>query len=253
MGCKKNSGYHAVEVLRETVDHLKVNLSIGKLFPVRPLVYFAPESPLCPVCGHVVRVLKTKIRTVATLAAGEFIAKETKCSCPRCALIVGSEKLASLAPPGGKFGYDVLVYVGEKTFLGCRNAKEVVGELKEWRVGMCESEVGCLAGKFVIYLSFAHRRVRKNTEVFLNLHGGYVLHLDGTCEGGSPHLVSALDGITEIVLDNTKMPSENSDQLIPFLERIKRCYGVNVRLTRGTGHFRKHLLYFNYGGGSVRI
>ena len=214
---------------------MMVDLRVRKLFPVRPLVYFATESPLCPVCGHVVRVLKTKIRTVATLAAGEFIAKETKCSCPRCALIVGSEKLASLAPPGGKYGYDVLVYVGEKTFLGCRNAKEIVGELKERRIGMCESEVGCLAGKFVIYLSFAHRRVRKNTQVFLNLHGGYVLHLDGTCEGGSPHLVSALDGITEIVLDNTKMPSESSDQLIAFLKRVKRSYGDPVAVVSDMG------------------
>jgi len=110
-----------------------------------------------------------------------------------------------------------------------------VGELKERRISMCESEAGCLAGKFVVYLSLAHKRVRKNTQAFLNLHGGYVLHLDGTCEGGSPHLVSALDGITEIVLDNIKMPSENSDQLIPFLKRIKRCYGDPVAVLSDMG------------------
>lgn len=179
--------------------------------------------------------MKTKRRTVATLAAGEFIAGETKCSCPRCGLIVGSQKLASLVPPGGKFGYDVLVYIGENTFLRCRNAKEIVGDLKDRRIGMCESEAGCLAGKFVIYLSLAHKRVRKNTQAFLNLHGGYVLHLDGTCEGGSPHLVSALDGITEIVLDNMKMPSENSDRLIPFLKRIKRRYGDPVAAVSDMG------------------
>jgi transposase-like protein len=199
------------------------------------VVYFAPESHLCPVCGQPLKVLKTKRRNVATLAVGEFIAREIKCSCPRCGLIVGSLKLSSLLPPGGKFGYDVLVYVGESTFLRCRNAKEIVGELKERRISMCESEVGCLAGKFVVYLSFAHKRVRKNTQAFLNMHGGYVLHLDGTCEGGSPHLVSALDGITEIVLDNMKMPSENSDQLIPFLKRIKRCYGDAVAVVSDMG------------------
>jgi len=180
-------------------------------------------------------VLKTKRRKVATLAAGEFIAVETKCSCPRCGLIVGSQKLASLVPSGGKFGYDVMIYVGESSFLRCRNAKEIAGELKGRRISMCESEVGCLAGKFIIYLSLAHRRVRKNTQAFLALHGGYVLHLDGTCEGGSPHLVSALDGITEIVLDNMKMPSENSDQLIPFLKRIKKCYGDPVAVVSDMG------------------
>ena len=212
-----------------------MNLSIRKLFPVRPLVDFAPESHLCPVCAQPLKVLKTKRRNVATLAAGEFVAREIKSSCPRCALIVGSLKLCTLVPPGGKFGYDVLVYVGESTFLRCRNAKQIVGELKERRISMCESEAGCLAGKFVVYLSLAHKRVRKNTQAFLNLHGGYVLHLDGTCEGGSPHLVSALDGITEIVLDNIKMPSENSDQLIPFLKRIKRCYGDPVAVLSDMG------------------
>jgi hypothetical protein len=202
-----------------------INLCVRKLFPVRPVVDFAPESPLCPVCGQSQKVLKTKRRMVATLAAGEFIAHETKCSCRSCGHVVGSQKLASLIPPGGKFGYDVMVYVGESSFLRCRNEKEIVSELKQRGMSMCESEVGCLSGKFVIYLSLAHRRVRKNTQAFLDMHGGYVLHLDGTCEGGSPHLISALDGITEIVLDNMKMPSENSDQLIPFLKRIKRCYG----------------------------
>ena len=49
-----------------------------------------------------------------------------------------------------------------------------------------------------------------------------ILHLDGTCEGGSPHLISAIDGITEIVLENIKLPSENAADLIPFLEEIKK-------------------------------
>ena len=62
----------------------------------------------------------------------------------------------------------------------------------------------------------------------MKLNGGYVLHLDGTCEGGSPHLISAIDGITEIVLENVKVPSENAADLIPFLEKIKKAYGMPV-------------------------
>jgi hypothetical protein len=37
------------------------------------------------------------------------------------------------------------------------------------------------------------------------LRGGYILHLDGTCEGDSPHLMSALDSISDIVIDNAMM------------------------------------------------
>ena len=56
------------------------------------------------------------------------------------------------------------------------------------------------------------------------MYGRYSLHLDGACKGGSHHLISALDGTTEIVLDNVKIPTENSGQLIPFFRNIKKIY-----------------------------
>ena len=65
--------------------------------------------------------------------------------------------------------------------------------------------------------------------------GGYILHLDGTCEGDSPHLISGLDGISEIVLDNIKLPSENGKQLTPFLENIKRGFGKPLAIVRDMG------------------
>ena len=193
-----------------------------------PKIDFAPEKACCPVCNQPLKVSKTKRRKLATLVAGDFVGHESKYSCPRCNLTHSSEKLLSLVPPASKFGYDVLVYVGTSTFLSCRNAKQIVEKLKDRGINISRSEVGCLAAKFVVYLSLAHKRVQKKTKAFLHLHGGYVLHLDGTCEGGSPHLVSALDGITEIVLDNVKMPSESSDHLIAFLKGIKSSYGDPV-------------------------
>ncbi len=67
------------------------------------------------------------------------------------------------------------------------------------------------------------------------MNGGYILHLDGTCEGESPHLISVLDGITEIVLENTKLPSENTDDLIPFLQGIRAAYGEPVAVVTDMG------------------
>ena len=69
----------------------------------------------------------------------------------------------------------------------------------------------------------------------MHLNGGYILHLDGTCDGASPHLISVLDGITEIVLDNKKLPSENSEDLIPFLAGIKKAYGVPLAVVSDMG------------------
>ena len=69
----------------------------------------------------------------------------------------------------------------------------------------------------------------------MSLRGGYILHLDGTCEKDSPHLISALDGITSIVLNNIKLPSENAEQLIPFLKEIKESYGEPLAVVHDMG------------------
>jgi hypothetical protein len=212
-------------LLRKTIDRLTLNTSANKLFPLRPTIFFKPETERCPVCGSGLKVLKTKPRELATLLIGDFVAWETKLHCPGCDLRFGSEQLARLVPKGAKFGYDVLVYAGKGFFLRCRNAKEIAAELKEKNIRISTSEVTYLARKFVMYLAVAHRKVQRKTKAYLQMHGGYILHLDGTCAGGSPHLISALDGITEIVLENMKIPTENSEQIIPFLKSIKKAYG----------------------------
>ena len=65
--------------------------------------------------------------------------------------------------------------------------------------------------------------------------GGYILHLDGTCEGGSPHLFTGMDGIAQIVLDNIKLPSEKAELIIPFLKRLKEQYGDPIALVHDMG------------------
>ena len=140
-----------------------------------------------------------------------------------------------LVPKRCNFGYDVLVKVGEAFFLGSRNNDQIVKDLREKNVNISRSEVSYLAKKFIIYLALLHKKVRKETRAFLSMNGGYILHLDGTCEGDSPHLISVLDGITEIVLDNTKVPSENANDLITFLKGIKEAYGDPVAVVSDMG------------------
>lgn len=178
---------------------------------------------------------KTTTKPVSTLDIGTFIAHELKYFCPRCGLISGSDELKKLVPERCNFGYDVLVYVGEAFFLGSRNNDQIVENLREKNVNISRSEVSYLARKFIVYLALLHKKVQKETRAFLSMNGGYILHLDGTCEGDSPHLISVLDGITEIVLDNTKVPSENAEDLITFLKGIKEAYGDPVAVVSDMG------------------
>jgi len=167
-------------------------------------------------------------KRVATLEIGDFIAHETVYQCEQCSRIFHSEELRSVVPEKCNFGYDVIVFIGESVFLHCRSYQEIFWDLRERNLTISESGIAFLAKKFVIYLSLLHRRARRKIRKLMKLNGGYILHLDGTCEGGSPHLISALDGITEIVLENIKLPSENAADLIPFLEKIKKAYGMPV-------------------------
>lgn len=61
-------------------------------------------------------------------------------------------------------------------------------------------------------------------------NGGYILHLDGTSEGGSPHLFSGLDELSQFMLHSVKIRSENSDQIAEFLEELNSTYGAPLAI-----------------------
>jgi len=217
-----------VLVLRKVLDQLIGNLSSQSLFPKVQVIHFRPQSPRCPRCDMIMNVEKTRTKRAATLPIGTFTAHETLLYCRICGYSSGSQELRSIIAEKCNFGYDVLEQVGKALFLRFRNADEIVKELADVNIGISDSEIGYLAGKFIVYLSLIHHEIGQGIRAFMNLQGGYILHLDGTCEGSSPHLISVLDGISEIVLDNIKTPSENSEHLIPFLQKIKKPYGDPV-------------------------
>lgn len=224
-----------MRVLTEIITRLTHNLESASLFPTMPTITFRPESNLCPRCAAGTKVYKTNTKPVSTLAIGDFIAHEIQYFCPRCELIIGSEELKQLVPVRCNIGYDVLSYVGQAFFLDSVDNEHIQKSLREKHVTISRSEVSYLAKKFIVYLSLLHKKVQKETRSFLSMNGGYILHLDGTCDGDSPHLISVLDGITEIVLDNTKISTENAEDLIPFLTGIKTAYGEPVAVVSDMG------------------
>lgn len=140
-----------------------------------------------------------------------------------------------MVPLGCTFGYDVMVAVGKALFLRDRSAKEIVAELSAQHVRLSTREVGYLGKKFVIYLALAHRQSAPRLNKAMRAQGGYILHLDGTCEGGGPMLMSSLDSISQIVLGSVKVPSEKAEQLVPFLKDIKARYGVPIAAVHDMG------------------
>lgn len=146
-----------------------------------------------------------------------------------------AEELHQLVPPGARYGYDVIVHVGEALFLRCRNGKEIRRELGEKNIEISLREIDYLGRRFIVYLALVHEQSHEKLKQFMGSMGGYILHLDGTCEGDSPHLMSSIDGLSKIVLDNIKIPSENACQLIPFLRNIQQAYGNPIALVHDMG------------------
>jgi hypothetical protein len=180
-------------------------------------------------------VLKTHTKKAATLEIGLFRIHETIKHCDRCHKVYRSDEPRKLVAHGSKFGFNVLVDVGKSMFVECKNEKQIQSELKRRNIPISLRQIGYLGKKFIAYLAIAHKESRNKIKDLLSLRGGYILHLDGTCEGNSPHLMTALDEIAQIVLDNIKIPSEKADKIIPFLERIKDHYGMPLALVHDMG------------------
>jgi hypothetical protein len=223
--------------LSRHLEKLQVNLSPGVLFPEKPWIRFAPDPDRCPRCDSANRVWKTHTREVATLHIGHFTAHETQTYCPRCAdqPVFLAEELQQLVPPGARYGYDVMAYVGQAIFLRCRNGREIQQEFNGRNIAISLREIDYLGRRFIVYLALAHEQSQEKIRQFMGTLGGYILHLDGTCEGDSPHLMSTIDALSKIVLDNIKIPTENARQLTPFLRGIQRAYGEPIALVHDMG------------------
>jgi hypothetical protein len=205
------------------------------LFPLRPTLHFHPEIQKCPVCNSTFHVQKTDTKTVVSMDIGAFLAKQTVLYCPHDHGTFKSKQLQNLVPKGGTFGFDVIIEVGFALFVHCRNNQEAMAELATKNVFISEREISYLGRKFIIYLALAHRQSQPILREFLTGRGGYILHVDGTCEGDSPNLFCGLDGLSELVLDTVKIPSEKKEQLIPFFRGIKEQYGEPRALVHDMG------------------
>ena len=223
--------------LQSFLEKLAGENSTASLFAQRPLLYFRSAQTQCPDCQAPLQVEKTQTKTVHTLHLGCFTAHETLLQCARCQNPTSyrAEELSRLVPTGCNFGYEVMVFAGKALFLRHRQAPEIVEELAGRNVRLSASQVDYLGKKFVVYLALAHRQCAPRLRESMRHQGGYVLHLDGTCAGGGPLLMSSLDSLSEIVLGNVKVPSEKTEQIIPFLQELKARYGMPVAVVHDMG------------------
>jgi len=225
-----------LKILNKFIAKVTCVFQKDALFPEKPTLNFHPEIRNCPECRSTLHVQKTADpKTVVTMDIGGFIARQTILYCPQGHGMFKSRQLQNLVPKGGTFGFDVIVEVGFALFVRSRSIQETMVGLAAKNVFISEREISYLGRKFIIYLALAHRECQPVLRRFLSDRGGYILHLDGTCEGDSPNLFCGLDGLSELVLDTVKIPSEKKDELVPFFHGIKEQYGEPKALVHDMG------------------
>ncbi len=196
---------------------------------------FEHNSHKCPSCRNKLKIVKTQTKTASTLEIGQFRIHETTKWCDSCFEFYRSDEPGKIVPHLCKFGFDILVYVGMALFVKHQNEKQIQEELGDRNIAISIRQVGYLAKKFIVYLSLAHKESQEKIKDLLLSRGGYILHLDATCEGDSPHLMTALDEIAKIVLSNIKIPSEKAGKIIPFLSQVKQSYGMPIAIVHDMG------------------
>jgi hypothetical protein len=225
----KKTDFEIVKLIRSLIDGLYLRMDACHLFTVMPKLTFYPTNKQCD-CGRELTVSKTSAKTIATLDIGEFRAIETQQTCKCCTRVYRSDELRALTPHGGKLGFDVIEEIGMELFVRCRNVAEIQAKLAIQNIPISSSEISYLGKRFIVYLLLAHQECQEELKQVMQSKGGYILHMDGTCEGGSPHLFSCMDEISNIVLGNRKMPTEDSQYIIPLLQDLKAAYGNPVAI-----------------------
>lgn len=205
------------------------------LFETAAELRFYPEVTYCTQCGRQLHVLKTGKRIVVTLGTGPFIAHETWLFCPDDGEVHRSSDIQRLVPYKCTYGYDILVYVGKSLMLRSMSEQAIKKELQSKGIDISISEIRFLGQKFVAYLEICHRQSQLKLRLKLAKNGGYILHIDGTCEGDSPNLFTGMDEISGIILSSVKIGSEKKERIVPFLEDIRAKYGTPLAVVSDMG------------------
>ena len=194
-----------------------------------PRFTFSWEKEGCGVCGKPLQVVRTEKRQVTSIAYGAFFAIERQGHCPRHSELAAarSAQLRRIVAPGSEYAYDVLARIGVARFIECRQSAEMQIELsRSHGIDIPPSTIRYLARKFVAYLQIVHRQSIPVLRAQMQMRGGYILHVDGTCEEGSGVLLVCMDSLSGQVLESRKIASESAAEIRPVLKNVRRDWGM---------------------------
>ena len=190
----------------------------------------AHEAPtgVGAAAGH---VLKTSCRTVVSLELGRFQAREIVRH-QEGEQVHRSAQLASLVPPGARYGFDLIAHVGVESFLHGHSLQDIGRDLASGPnpLKVPWSTLWDLQRKFLFYLGHLHQQAAVLIRQYLADQGETTWLLDGTVEPGTPVFLGIEDAASGLLLGGWKLPSEKADDIASCLSEAEKRYGQPAHL-----------------------
>jgi hypothetical protein len=204
------------------------------LLPTPQFTFSWDDHPAaCRSCGRPLCLRRSYRRHIWSITYGGFVAVERQGYCPTHPQVpdAHSQQLARIAAPGAEYAYDVLAWVGVERFLCCRQYEEIRNQLSaQHGLDVPVSTVAYLARKFVAYFQVVHQQSIRRLRGEMERRGGFILHVDGTCEEGSGVLLVCMDSLSGQVLESRKISSENHDEIRDLLRDLRQDWGVPLAI-----------------------
>jgi hypothetical protein len=187
----------------------------------------ANPEPTAVVPGHVVKTVR---RTVVTLEHGCFQARETvrqQTTTDGQRVLERSAQLADLVPRGGRYAFDLIVYVGLETYLHGRSLEDVQQTLAERQpaIHVPLSTLWDQQHRFLFCVGRLHERATPRSRIPLPTSRRRSWLLDGTLEPDTPVFLGLEDAMSGMFLGGWKIPSENADDIAVCLTEAAARFG----------------------------
>lgn len=180
-------------------------------------------------CPGPLRLRRTRWRKIVSIAYGRIDAVEEIGFCPAHPALptVRSPELTRLVKNGGNYAYDLMARIGRAHYVECRQYEEIQVDLAtRFDLDVPVRTVGHLAREFVAYVEVVHHEAAPLLRRDMARRGGYILHVDGTCEEGSRVLLVCMDSVSGQVLDSKKIGSENTPEVKGVLGKVRDEWGT---------------------------
>ena len=171
------------------------------------------------------------------MAYGNLLFREIIKECKVCGSTFRSTTLPEIIRPGCNYSYDCIVGVGRLRYIEKRQISEIQTILRcQHHLYISQTQIRRLNYSFLRYLGRLHYCSRGKIKQILTRQGGYILHVDSTCEGRGVHLLTCMDGLSGYVLYGKKIKSENIQELQMAFLVVKEMFGVPLCCVHDMGN-----------------